>query len=305
MSIESIITVAHDEITGSPTEEFPKEGGFKATRVLQCAWENRLALAQQLRGGYSTDGTGTWVLPHRYPWRQTARCTDVTIGPKGGTRGLDTSIGEEGNRYEYAYVTAIYGTGESSFATEAETKLLTHRIEGGAQFITRSAKGWFWWTETEVEVQADDAPGILVPILRWSVTIHEVETLSALLWQYMGTVNDRPVSADYLPDSTFAFLAETCRYDAPQMERTITTEGENRWNVTLQFSITYGTARAVDADDTDGLGTKITWSGWNHFPQPPYALRERMWDSAAARDKSNIFKPYVPTNLNTLFAALL
>ena len=49
--IPSVVTVDHDELEGSPEEEYTPDGVFMATRALKCAWADREKLMTELLGG--------------------------------------------------------------------------------------------------------------------------------------------------------------------------------------------------------------------------------------------------------------
>ena len=242
--LEGIITVDHEELDGSPTESYDDQG-FKAVRVLQCAWADRLTLAEELRGGNRYVGDQyVYTRPQRYPHYEQATVADVSIAPFGATQaGADTTQAS----YPYARLTVTYRVPDygSNPAEEIEETLVTESLEPAAEFLTLPHEGYFWKDGADwVPLTETEAPQKLLRMLEWVYTRHQQTHLPSAVLDLVGKVNDSTVTSTTLG---LSFPAGTLLYNPPQLEREITTTGAKAWRVTYRF--TYRP------------------SGWNKFPR--------------------------------------
>ncbi len=294
MAIEPTITIDYVEMNGSPDEGFDEEGRFFAQQKLRCAFADRVTLMRQLKGGYRDNDTNEMILPFSYPWVPEARVLSVSALASPAMTGQESTTGAQLGNYEHAMLTVNYSIREVSFQDDADNiKLVDHRIEGGGEFLTFDPDNRIWWYDEDDMLQAEQAPGILRTNATWTMTVFDVTTPPETLFSLIGSANSVAISDGNRPISTWTNPIGTLRYDFPSLSKTVTTEGDERWTVTMQFSWT----PAVPAYPS---GT----STWNHFYRPGRTQPERIYTSAATRDEAQQWNVYVLNDLDAMITAV-
>ena len=218
------ITVDFTELDGSPVETLGW-GSINVTRMLKCAWADRLILAKELVG--FTVG-GTVHTPDIYTPQgnetlgQTVLANEATIEPIGN--------------YQAAKVTVRYTTDREAIAPPDSTTYVTESLEPATEFITLpydEENPLYWDNSQTTKVQPAEVPGYLIRMTDWVYTLHQIPIVPAEVLDLPGLVNDAPAYSWAL-DYTFA--AETLLCGNPSMNRTVTSEGVSAWDVTFRFT---------------------------------------------------------------------
>lgn len=214
------ITIPHEELATSPRESWSADS-FKATRQLRCAWKDRLALAEQLAGSRSADGS--YQSPASYPHFSAARVASVSIEPVGPP--ADLAGDTQAAAYTHAVVTAAY-------ATDVDVQaLVSERIEPTSQSLTLGTSGLAWDAapgDGGQPLNADEAPLHIVRGLDYVLTLHRAATIPQATLSLIGKTNASDVHATRLG---LSFPAQTLLYTPPKLERIITTEGAQAWRI--------------------------------------------------------------------------
>lgn len=221
---EKQITVDYEEMDGSPTEGFDSNG-FKATRILMCAWPERLMLARQLKGGYQQIGSDTvYLTPAAYPWYPSARVNSLDIKNEGQPENpLSTE------RYEKAVLTVNYSVPKA----EEET-LVDESIEPAAEFLTLPVNNLYWGIgENKVALSDAEAPGYLIQMYDWVYTIKYSRDLPNWVDELEGCVNSATVRSKSLNRT---YPPETLLAGKPKADRVVTTFGDKGWTITCRFT---------------------------------------------------------------------
>lgn len=187
------MAVAFKELAGSPTETYGPEG-FRAERVLLCAWDDRHQVAEQLLGdGYEYGGSSRAPYPDKPDVVAIrARCEPFTddVVPQvlaELTQGL--------NRYQgFAKVTVNYEllvTADRDHLPTIETgTFLTYRQTVGSEKLRLCGDSFTWEDEPGEWVPDAAVPGIRVPLVRHRLVWHRVVNPPwQAIRQCVGTVN--------------------------------------------------------------------------------------------------------------------
>jgi hypothetical protein len=221
----------HDELPGSPTEEWPEQGSFKATRVLRCDWSSRANLVLALKGGLSG---GTLYVPRDYPHLVGCKCVSAAAGPfseRVTAFGGATSVAN----YEFAQVTAQYGGngagggGGSNSAGEP----ISESLEPAVEFMQLPAEGFFWGSTNGTHLKDEEAPGKGFYSLNYVYKRGGMSTIPSSVFTLIGKVNDGTITS-YTLGQTFA--AETLLYHPPLLERSLNPDGTGSWSITMRFT---------------------------------------------------------------------
>jgi hypothetical protein len=270
---EPVISVPFEEMERSPTEDFAPEG-FRAQRVLRCAWADRLKLADELQGSFLSGGSYIYDLPHLYPHRTGVRCVGVggIVGhdedrpmPNGG----DTTVAI----YQYALMTAQYANatpvGEGGGGS---AELTTETIEPFSEFTTMPATGLMWGSTSGTPLDSQEVVGRLKRGFNWVFTRLNVATVPAEYASLIGSVNDAAITSAQLG---FTFEAESLLYTPPILTRRVNADGvTSRWTITTRF--TYSPP------------------SWNLFYRPSVNNYVAIFNAAGQ------VKPYTPADLSPL-----
>lgn len=290
MSKEPIITIDFVEWSGSPSGGMTNDNRYHATRKLRCAFDDRITLQQELKGGFIDTDDDELVLPAQFPWFSAARVVSTSDTPYGDTIGADAL--SRGTTYEYSIVTVKYAVTQANFSSgSTDRKITRHSIDIGAEVLSvtqdAAAAPLFWDDGQANRVDSQSTPLRVVPHMTWDLTIFDVSSLPATLLSLAGKVNAAAITAAYRPDSNFPMITETVRYDGASAERTISTDGENRWNVTLHFA----------ARDLTISGTQVTW---NHAWRPGQDTPSLIYDNAGDQ-----YLIYQTGDINAMLLSLL
>ncbi len=257
------VTVAFEELAGSPNEEY-FIGGFSATRQLKCKWADLHKLAQQFAGVGANIRIG-------YDSYSSARVTGVSIAPfhDGEITGYDREAS-----YENALITVTYRTPDGYDIPDPE-QLVTESLEPWSEFITIPGRKLYWHAEGVVKdgknqgVPLGDAasPGKLIHGATWVYRIHQVPNLPPAYFSLIGKVNLGKATSKSLGAT---FEPETLLFNPPTVQRIITSDGAQAWDVTLRMS----------------------WreTGWNNFYDP---TRDDFFKTYVKGGKEQ-FKTYEP-----------
>ncbi len=227
----SPITISFEEVNDSPAEKIGTESGLTATRILKCAWGDRLDLSRQLLGfAHESAGQIIFTEPHRYPHDTSIVALDISLSGFGAT----TASGDaEISAFLHAFLTVEYGP--PLYELEGERTLTSESFEGVAEFITIPNRKLYWdagGAPREI-LGADEAPGKLIKMINWVYTIHHIFSIDAGYWNEVGKVNTLAIAS---PLFGITFEPETLLYNPPQLARETTTKGVKAWSMTLRFT---------------------------------------------------------------------
>jgi hypothetical protein len=235
--IPSDTTVAYEELAGSPRERLT-ESGFHATRLLKCAWADRIELCSQLLGSVqAAAGRAVHVLPARYPHMPRARAVAAAAEP------FDTLVTAAAGDpqtadYQCARVTVHYAT--QSFDTEPQEQaaepFVTETLQPTAEFITLAALDLFWSNPPGsggMALDDHEAPGKLIRGLDWGYTRHFAPRVPPAAFELIGRVNADVVVSRTLGHS---FDPGTLLYNPPAIRRVTTGAAAVAWELAYRFS---------------------------------------------------------------------
>lgn len=273
---EPAITIDFSEFEGSPTEQNGPQG-FQATRILRCAWADRLTLHDQLLGTFD-DGMGgsTTDLPHLYPHRDGVRCVSIPniVGHDDDCPlpdGADTTVAT----YQYALVTATYAESQlGPGAGGGSVELTDETIEPWAEWTTYPPKGLKWGSTTGDSLTDDEAIGRLFKGFNWVYTRMNVASVPSAYASLVGKVNNGSITSSRLG---FTFAAETLLYEPPLLTRKVNPDGvSSKWTITTRF--------------------KYRPATWNKYWRPSAN------DYVAIYDSGGQVKPYTPADFSPLIS---
>jgi hypothetical protein len=143
---EPSISIDYEEMEGSPTEQYNGPQGFQATRILRCAWADRLTLADELQGAFLVGGVYVNNLPHLYPHRGGVRCTGVS-NIAGHDDNNPRAYGGDHKvaGYTFALLTANYASQQpGAGGGGGSVELTDETIEPFSEFVTLPPDGLTW-----------------------------------------------------------------------------------------------------------------------------------------------------------------
>lgn len=232
-------TVAFEELASSPRERFT-EAGFEATRLLKCAWQDRIELCNQLLGSVQGSGPQAMhVTPARYPHFPRAQVRAVTIEPFDSAvdahRGNEQVADYQHARLTVQYATGSYDTHQVNDDPHGDT-YVTESLEPTAEFVTLSPQGLFWENvpaSSGKVLAEDEAPGKIIRGMDWIYTRHLLPTVPQAAFSLIGSVNDAAVDSRTLG---YRFAPGTLLYNPPTIRRVITAQAAAAWDLTYRFS---------------------------------------------------------------------
>lgn len=130
-------------IPDSFKETWPNDKGYQATVVFECAWADRFALVQSLRGGYSNASSnfGQFTIPHRYPPLPLLYCREIAdVKGEGLRKDLDAAAAKWAP-YTRAVVTASYGAPEYNFSAADGSQSIDPQNDQVVPFCKQTTKG--------------------------------------------------------------------------------------------------------------------------------------------------------------------
>ena len=222
-------------------------GSAEITRIVFCAWEDRITLIRQALGWYDS---GQYHLPELY---------DVGGGddvPYLYAKKVRIQPADE-DRVR-AKVTIIYGTQDINVNATTppyseDGVWISESLESVTEFLTLDRKGLGFGTGSErVVLDNEDleAPAAVNFMIDWVYTLNHLPTWDADMFNIVGKVNNAPVYSRAL-DTTFP--EETLLCMPPVSEREIDWSGFYTWKVTYRFRY-------------KNLGTIALPIGWNWWP---------------------------------------
>jgi len=280
---ENEITVNYAEIEGWPKENC-RWNGKEATRLLKCAWADRIQLARELVGYGQLSGFDIiYHRAHRYaPFKEIgddAIALDVAIAPFAGSVPDPTSVKDA--EYRYAYLTVKYGIPDYDLPTEGQT-YVTESLEPASEFLTLPHEKLFWQINpTKVPLESTEAPAKIIRMLAWVYTLNDLSSLPNEVYDLPGCVNKNDV---YSWSLKRWFAWETLLCSDPSLRR----EGTSKWSATFRFL--YRNA-----------GTFANPLGWNVFPRPSEANDQGQiaYSPVKTEDGDDVLI-YTPTNFEGL-----
>ena len=215
--------VAYNEQHGSPHEDQDTRG-FSATRVLDCAWADRLTLVGEL-------------ISTAYPAKAAAICVRIGVVP---IEAEQLGIGADGVcAYERALVTAEFETPRGDGPETVETQLMSESLEPTAEFLTLDYTkfGWGPASGKQTPLTAGEAPGRLIRGCDYVVTYYGIATIDIAIFNLMDSVNLAALTAKTAGLTGLSFAAETLLYQPPTLTRVYV--GPTlipKWNVTMRLT---------------------------------------------------------------------
>jgi hypothetical protein len=233
---EPTISIAYEEMEDSPTEQFNGPQGFQATRLLRCAWADRLTLADELQGSFLSGGSYVTNLPHLYPHRAGVRCTSVPniVGhdaDRPQAYGGDTKVAA----YAYALLTVNYTVaGQPPTGGGGSVELVDETITPFSEFTTISPKDLTWGGIGGTPLTNDEAIGKLFRGFNWQYTRLNVASVAPEYATLIGCVNNAAITSTRLG---FTFPAETLLFQPPILTRRVNADGvSSKWTIQTNLS---------------------------------------------------------------------
>jgi hypothetical protein len=226
MSLDSTtsITFLGVQVWDEGTEEnFVRTGKSTAVRTLLCAWEDRIAIINQIRGGGEEIGSVYIYTPsQRYPDAPALPFDAIHVEGLPGENGL--SVGPNGMvAYKYARLRITYKALDYFDGITTGTMSLdfaTHTIS-----LPRSMATYQFPDGTPLSPQ--DSPPLRVGIVTIVQTRKNLAILpTGLVQSLAGCVN------------SVAFLGGTpgtVLFDGAHADRRLTTGGDENWDMTYKF----------------------------------------------------------------------
>lgn len=230
------ITVDYAEEAGSPTaESWDDQGVFAATRMFRCAWSDRFTLAEQLRG-YTG---GVYVGVATYPGVDEARVRGIGIAPGGNkitTDFTDTAV----SGYEHAVLTVQYatrapGTGDET-TDQSDGTVIEESTEVSAEYLNVPNRMLYWYPTLQGvanEVRLEEAPGLLIRMKSWTISVKNVQQNTPDLDQYIGCVNHAAVRSITLNETYPTGAVQFAGCSKSRQGNALTNLG--LWTVTYHF----------------------------------------------------------------------
>ncbi len=289
--LETIITIAHEELDGSPTRD-TDENGSVTIRSLKCAWDDAETLQDQILGSTRWEplqggpfpgqqGTLTIILAQKNPHSAAIqRARRVSIKPWAGAIDDTTSTSTAPKiKYTFAELTVEYRLINTATGSRGERESTQETLRPSAEFITLPGKQ-LYWDATQTELLTDeDAPGQLIRMMEWVYSIRPSVRISDQTLELVGNVNDIAIESGEIITTSgpLIFEAETLLYPGPDLGRRVVGSSNFSWRTEITM-----------------LWRK---QGWNNFPRATSAgvVFQNIFDSTGA-----IFKPYVPADLSPL-----
>lgn len=278
-SVRNNITVSYEEVDPSPIEDMDLNTGFRATRHLKVAWNNRITLAREMLGWTESAGVGVlYHKPHPYPHYPAGigvmpEASSVHFTGFGGSKtGADATL----LAYDWCTLDVGYsiqpGGGapeQDDPATETELVLADENLEPGGEFITVSRDDLFWDSGQTEKLDPTEAPSVLIGLVTWTYTKHNVPAIPESIFANVGKTNTGLFKSAGM---NIAFGAETVLYIGPGLSRQITAAGPVSWELTLNLS--------------------VNWDGWNMFRKSGDTAPAAIYD-----ENGDVFKPYPTADL--------
>jgi len=269
LTVEPTITIAHEELPGSPVEEFTTTGS-RATRRLKCAWDDRYTLRNQLLGvSLGLGGHYVATLPAAYPHTDVLRVTEVNIAPfhpsqvtnESGT-AIAASV-DAAATYEDAALEVIY--------EKRHTDIFEVTVNPSAEFLTVPPTGLYWDNAQANPLLPEEAPGILVGRTDFAMRYYyvpnttlatKVDTILGLV----GKVNSVIMQFSLWPQ--WAIPVGTLLFAPPKFSEVATPDGEFAWNVDYLYQYRHTGWNNFFRQSTNTWAAIYDAGGtaWNQYP---------------------------------------
>jgi hypothetical protein len=234
------------EMHGTVQEDIGPDG-CSASVQLMCPWALRHAVARDLLPQVNWPLVQRRYWPHgdyaKQPYAQRVSIKPFeAVGYQAG-QALD---------YDLALLTVQY---ERMSDTEPED-LVSESLEPTAEFMVQDHKRFTWGSASGDALEENEAPGKLVLGMNLIRTYYKVDIIPPQVLSCFGAVNAQAYTSAGLG---LTFPKESLLYCPPMLERTLTTEGSDGWNITLKF--------------------QVKPDGWNRFWRAKTETWEKIWDT--------------------------
>lgn len=291
--IDAIVTVDYEEINGSPTEGYSKEGAFEATRTLQCDWEDRTLLAQQLLGNVSGSGTDVTITRgHVYPGNPFAYAESIS-----GIQGVDRMAPEPSDtkvaEYGKAQLQVKYTQPKECSNLYPNADIYSEDFKDTCEFLTRGNQAKFYLNSVS-DANLIIPPSGGFPDLQfggeWQITRKKLGSIPFQFWLYQGRVNADQCGSTWAGNKIFD--KGTLLFLPGEYYRETLANGGLTWTIKLKLAY-----KPI---------------GWNNFFVTKQATREvvktdyLMGDSNVIKDASgSTYAPYSSDNMNDFLTSLV
>jgi hypothetical protein len=204
-------------------EHFVRIGNCSATRTLLCAWEDRVTIIEQIRGGAAIiGGYYYYTTSQLYPDAPFLPFDSIHVEGIAGLGGL--SVGPNGMvAYKYARIQIVYKT--LDYIEGVTTGTLS--LDYATQFVNLPQSAATYQFPDGTKLAAQDTPPIRRGIVSMVQTRKNLAELpSALVQSLCGNVN------------SVAFLGGapgTVLFDGGHADRRLTMTGDENWDMTYKF----------------------------------------------------------------------
>ncbi len=245
------VTENYDELQGSPVET-DAVMDFQATRVLRCAWADRLTLADQMLTGYlvnlGADCDGNVIVSRMgqlYPYRDGIFADTCHIEPFSTDISAVNGNGQFAG-YSWAKVTVHYKP--YSFDVITGNLLAEESVRVSTQVVHIPYAQLYWAGTPPVALNQGESPTKIIRVLEWSLSYRQLLVIPSCWLDATGNVNCDEVTS---PQLNRTFAPESLLYHGPEITRVVGESGRQYWNVTLSFSHLL---------DPAGGSTGISWN---------------------------------------------
>jgi hypothetical protein len=218
------ITFLGVQVWDEGTEEhFVRVGNSSATRTMLCAWEDRVTIINQIRGGADVIGGFYYYTPSQvYPDAPSLPFDSIHVEGLAGEDGL--SVGPNGMvAYKYARMRIVYKT--LDYIDGVETGTLS--LDYATQFVSLPQSASTYQFPDGTKLAAQDSPPLRRGIVSMVQTRKNLANLPTDLVQSLcGCVN----SAAFLGGA-----AGTVLFDGAHADRRLTMAGSENWDMTYKF----------------------------------------------------------------------
>lgn len=214
-------SVSCAEKSGSRSEVWTPDGGWKMSVILQCADEDRFALLDDL---VST--------PRAWPYGDTgAICLDASIVPLEAA--YDTLSGNQAMTYQIAEVSANFGILNQNEDEES----VTERLEPLVEFNLLDYRYFNWTDNSGDQLLEAEAPGVQIFSCYLVRQYSGMASIPAIYLSGIGKVHN----ADYTSAQLgLTFEAESLLLCPDPLEKVTKSDGSASYNFTVRFAYKVG-----------------------------------------------------------------
>lgn len=234
-------------------------GRINCTVTLRCDFEDRLLLADDL-------------LLNRREWPLiftafTPKAMSCSIVP--GDEWLGATTEGQFRASKTSLVTVNYGIPDTAETSNYDS--VAESLEPVGEFSRLPAGNFRWTGQSGRLVSTEEAPSFLNIKLRLVRRIYRLNELPPGSISSFGKVN---IASYYSPLLGLTFAAETLLYDAPQPDRTLSSTGDEGFNLTQNFI--------------------YNPNGWNKYFRP----ETNAWENIYHVNSATAYKMYVPADFS-------